>query len=315
MTLLARTAENLFWMARYVERAESVARLLYATLRISQMASAYPEETNEWETALRGAACDQLFFDRHPAATPEAVIAFMAFSDDNPSSIRNCLRSARQNARSVRTALTSDTWEAINASWLELKRVDTRDFSPRGINRFIGWVKETSLRIDGSAMRTMLRSDRYWFTRLGLYIERADTTARLLEIKCNLLLPREERVGGSLDYYQWTALLRAVSAQSAYHWVYRQHLRPDLIADLVILREEMPRSLASCYDNLSDYLEAIAQAYGRQGPAQRQARKTIGRLRNARIGEILDTGLEAFARDFIAENNRLGVAITEQYLS
>ncbi|MEO1200313.1 MAG: alpha-E domain-containing protein [Pseudomonadota bacterium] len=315
MTLLARTAENLFWMARYVERAENTARLLYATSRISQMASVHPEEANDWETALRGAACDQLFFALHGNATPEAVIAFLAFSDDNPSSIRNCLRRARQNARSVRTALTSDTWEAINGSWLELKRIDTHDFSPRGINRFIAWVKESSLRIDGSAMRTMLRSDRYWFTRLGLYVERADTTARMLEIKSPLLVPRAERVGGSLDYYQWTALLRAVSAHSAYHWVYRQQLRPDNIADLLILREEMPRSLASCYANISDYLEEIALAYGRQGPAQRQARKTIGRLRNARISDILTEGLAEFAQEFIAENNRLGAAITEQYLS
>jgi hypothetical protein len=144
--------------------------------------------------------------------------------------------------------------------------------------RFLRWVQESSLRFDGSAYRTMLRNDAYWFSRLGVYMERADNTARILDVKYHMLLPAHERVGGPLDYFQWSAILRSVSALTAYHWVYRESVKPWLIADLLILRDEMPRSLASCYENLVLYLDHIARAYGRQGPAQRQARAVRARL-------------------------------------
>ena len=133
-------------------------------------------------------------------------------------------------------------------------------------------MQETSLRFDGSAYRTMLRNDVYWFSRLGLYIERADNTARILDVKYHMLLPADEHVGGPLDYYQWAAILRTVSALTAYHWVYRESLKPWLIADLLILNAQMPRSLASCYENLVRFCDSIATAYGRQGLSQRQAR-------------------------------------------
>ena len=315
MVMLARTAENLFWMARYVERAENIARMLHAASRISRMALAYPSESNEWESALQAAACAGMFHETREAATQQEVISFLVFDEDNPSSIASCLRTARRNARSVRTALTLDTWEAVNSGWLEFRRFDQEDFSPRGLDRLIGWVKETCLRIDGSAVRTMLRNDPFWFFRLGVFLERAETTARILDVKYHLLLPEHERVGGGLDYYQWTAILRAVSAHSAYHWVYRQSLKPWLIADLLILREQMPRSLASCYANLADHLDNIARLYGHQGPSQRHARATIGRLRNARIEDIFQSGLHEFLVEFIADNNRLGQEIYDQYLS
>ncbi len=138
----------------------------------------------------------------------------------------------------------------------------------------------SSLRFDGSAYRTMLRNDAYWFSRLGVYIERADNTARILDVKYHLLLPAIEKVGGPLDYYQWTSILRTVSALTAYHWVYRENVKPWLVADLLILKDEMPRSLASCYENLVQNLDRIANAYGRQGPAQRHARTVRARLEN-----------------------------------
>jgi uncharacterized alpha-E superfamily protein len=160
----------------------------------------------------------------------------------------------------------------------------------------------------------MLRNDAYWFSRLGLYIERADNTARILDVKYHLLLPPHEHVGGPLDYYQWAAILRTVSALTAYHWVYRESLRPWLIADLLILNSQMPRSLASCYENLVRYCDAIANAYGRQGPAQRQSRAIRARLQNSRMDEIFRTGLHEFIGEFIADNNKLGSAISQQYL-
>jgi uncharacterized alpha-E superfamily protein len=180
--------------------------------------------------------------------------------------------------------------------------------------RFLRWVQESSLRFDGSAYRTMLRNDAYWFSRLGVFIERADNTARILDVKYHMLLPAHERVGGPLDYFQWSAILRSVSALTAYHWVYRESVKPWLIADLLILRDEMPRSLASCYENLVVYLDHIARAYGGQGPAQQQARAVRARLENSPMEEIFQQGLHEFISQFIDDNNRLGEAISEQYL-
>jgi len=175
-------------------------------------------------------------------------------------------------------------------------------------------VQESSLRFDGSAYRTMLRNDAYWFSRLGVYMERADNTARILDVKYHLLLPDNERIGGPLDYFQWAAILRSVSALTAYHWVYRESLKPWQVADLLILKEEMPRSLASCYEAIVRNLDAIATHYGRQGPSQRQARGIRTRLQNSRMDGIFQRGLHEFIGEFIGENNRLGVAITEQFL-
>jgi uncharacterized alpha-E superfamily protein len=160
----------------------------------------------------------------------------------------------------------------------------------------------------------MLRNDAYWFSRLGVYIERADNTARILDVKYHLLLPAHERVGGPLDYFQWAAILRSVSALTAYHWVYRENVKPWLVADLLMLRDEMPRSLASCYENLVQNLDRIATAYGRQGNPQRQARAVRARLQNSKIDEIFQTGLHEVIDDFVEDNNRLGTAISQQYL-
>jgi uncharacterized alpha-E superfamily protein len=161
----------------------------------------------------------------------------------------------------------------------------------------------------------MLRNDAYWFSRLGVFIERADNTARILDVKYHLLLPAHEHVGGPLDYFQWSSILRSVSALTAYHWVYRESVKPWLVADLLILNEQMPRSLASCYENLVQNLDRIANDYGRQGPAQRHARAVRTRLQNSRMDGIFQTGLHEFISSFIADNNRLGSAITQQYLA
>jgi uncharacterized alpha-E superfamily protein len=312
--MLSRTADNLYWLARYVERAEYLARVLEATLRLAALPIAYVGSSNEWETAVATAGCRKLFFARYPEANEENVSEFLAFSTDNPSSIRNCIEMARLNARSVRTALTIETWETINGAWLELKRFGNGPTSREEFLRFLHWVQETSLRFDGSAYRTMLRNDVYWFSRLGLYIERADNTARILDVKYHMLLPDHEHIGGPLDYYQWAAILRTVSALTAYHWVYRESLKPWLVADLLILNEQMPRSLASCYENLVRFCDLIATAYGRQGQAQRQARAIRTRLQNSRMEEIFQTGLHEFIGEFVSDNNALGAAVTSQYL-
>ncbi len=312
--MLSRTADNLYWLARYVERAEYIARILDTTLRLTTLPLAYVGTTNEWESAVATAGCAGVFFETYKEANEETVTEFLAFSAANPSSIRNCFESARLNARAVRTALTIEMWDAINSAWLELKRWGNGPSSREEFARFLRWVLGSSLRFDGSAYRTMLRNDAYWFSRLGVYIERADNTARILDVKYHLLLPVEERVGGPLDYFQWSAILRTVSALTAYHWVYRENVRPWLVADLLILKDEMPRSLASCYENLVQNLDRIANAYGRQGPAQRHARTVRARLENSKIEDIFQSGLHEFIDEFVEDNNRLGTAVTQQYL-
>jgi uncharacterized alpha-E superfamily protein len=313
--MLSRTADNLYWLARYVERAEYLARILEATQRLTATPLADVEASNEWESAVATAGCANAFYAMYADANEENVTDFLAFSSDNPSSIRSCFEVARTNARAVRTALTMEMWDAINGTWLELKRYGNGPTSRGELSSFLRWVQESSLRYDGSAYRTMLRNDAYWFTRLGVFLERADNTARILDVKYHMLLPAHEQVGGPLDYFQWAAILRSVSALTAYHWVYRESLKPWLIADLLILKEEMPRSLASCYENIARFLDHIATAYGRQGPAQRLARGIRTRLQHRRMDEIFQQGLHEFIQEFIADNNRVGATITQQYLA
>ncbi len=312
--MLSRTADNLYWLSRYIERAEYLARILDATQRLTALPLAYVGTSNEWESTVLTAGCAAGFYKVHKEATEDTVTDFLTFSSDNPSSIRFCLELARANARAVRTALTKEMWDAINGTWLELKRYGNGLSSREEFSRFLRWVQESSLRFDGSAYRTMLRNDAYWFSRLGVYVERADNTARILDVKYHLLLPDNERVGGALDYFQWSAILRSVSALTAYHWVYRDSVKPWLVADLLILREEMPRSLNSCYEAIMRNLDSIAGAYGRQGPAQRQAREIRNRLQNSRMDGIFQRGLHEFLGEFITDNNQLATAIAEQFL-
>jgi uncharacterized alpha-E superfamily protein len=312
--MLSRTADNLYWLARYVERAEYLARILDTTLRLTTLPLAYVGTTNEWESAVATAGCANAFFAAHEEATEQTVTEFLAFSASNPSSIRNCFENARLNARAVRTALTMEMWDTINSAWLELRKWGNGPSAREEVARFLRWVLESSLRFDGSAYRTMLRNDAYWFSRLGVYMERADNTARILDVKYHLLLPADEQVGGPLDYFQWSAILRSVSALTAYHWVYRENVKPWLVADLLILKDEMPRSLANCYENLVQNLDHIAKAYGRRGPAQRQARAVRARLENSKIDGIFQSGLHEFIGDFIDDNNKLGTVVAQQYL-
>ena len=219
----------------------------------------------------------------------------------------------------MRTALTVETWTAINDAWLELKRFEAtrraaNDLNLEALTRFLDYVKKASLDFDGACYRTMLRNDAYWFNRLGIFTERADNTARLLDVKYHLLLPSTEAVGGPLDYFQWVAILRAVSAATAYHWVYRDRVKPWLIADLLILKTAMPRSLISCYDSIDSALDALAREDGRSGAAQRQARAMHSKLERSSMTEIFQSGLHEFITAFIEDNAKLAQTISEQYL-
>ncbi len=312
--LLSRTADSLFWTARYIERADNTARLLEAATRLSNVGGSDENPSNEWQSAVLATGMEDLFEERYGEATARTVVDFLAFSEANPSSIRSCLEAARANARSVRTAITIEMWENINAAWLELKRYRTFGQSRGELLEFLRFVKQVALSVDGIAHRTMLRTDGFSFFRIGGAIERADNTARILDVKYHVLLPVGDRVGGGLDYFQWTSILRSVSALTAYHWVYRESLKPWLIADLLILNEAMPRSLASSYDVATRHLDSLSKTYGRQGKAQRMARSIHSDFRNRDIDAIFQAGLHEFVEDFISRNNELGSTIAEQYL-
>ena len=312
--MLSRTADSLFWLSRYVERADYLARTLEAAARLSALPASYGGETNEWESAVQTAGCGPIFHERHETATAETVNRFLICAPENPCSIVKCFEIARTNARAVRTALTSEMWDAINGAWLELQSLNPAQLSPNTLPKFLAFVKETSLRVDGSGHRTMLRNDAYWFSRLGIALERADNTARILDVKYHILLPENATIGGGIDYSQWAAILRAVSAQTSYHWVYRESLKPWLIADLLILNPQMPRSLAACYQSIVANLDELAGAYNSAGPAQRAARTIHRQLAATRIEQVFQHGLHEFITGFIGDNNRAGSAITAQYL-
>jgi uncharacterized alpha-E superfamily protein len=312
--MLSRSAGNLYWVGRYLERADFLSRLIEATLRLEVLPSSYGGAGNAWESALKAAWMDELHAERGLIANETDVSVFLTVDPLNPSSIRSCLEKARANARAVRTSLTLDAWEAINGAWLDVQKAGTRLESRESLVSLLEIVKAAMLSFDGAAHRTMLRGDAYWFIQLGAAVERADNTSRLLDVKYHLLLPKGEKVGGSLDYFQWTTILRTVSALTAYRWVYRDSVKPWLVADLLILNGQIPRSLRSCYQEILRRLDQLAAMRGRRGPAHRIAAATLARLEYANIDTIYSAGLHEFLEGFIGSNNQLGDAIAEQYL-
>ncbi len=312
--MLSRTASNLYWMGRYLERADFTARLIEATQRLAALPSSYGGASNAWESALAATWMTHAYAARGLPIAEAPVSEFLTLDPSNPSSIRCCLDTARANARSVRTALTEEGWEAINSAWIEISRLGVHLDGREALAPLLDLVKHAVSAFEGAAQRTMLRGDAFWFINLGSAIERADNSARLLDVKYHLLLPRGEAVGGSLDYFQWTTILRTVSAMTAYRWVYRDSVKPWLVADLLILNRQIPRSLASCYDEIRRHLDLLASNSGKRGPAHRLASAGHARLGNTDIDAIFASGLHEFLTKFIVDNNKLGEAIAEQYL-
>ena len=309
--MLARAAESVFWLARYVERMDNLARLLEA----AQLMAGLSVADEEWKSVLIAAGCDKTFFAAHDHATAETAALHLGCERANPSSILNCLDYARINARAMRTALTHDMWDAVNEAWLEGRRMTARDFSPETLPETLDWVRTCAIRFSGAYQTTMLRNEIYWFTRLGVFIERADNTARILDVKYHVLLPQHSGVGGMLDYYQWTSVLRAVSAVRAYQWVYRGEVKPWNVAELLLLRPEMPRSLRRCYEEINTCLTEIAAVHeGRLGPPHALAGEIAGELRTTTIAAIFQTGLHEKLTELIDRTADLGTEIGAFYM-
>lgn len=312
--MLARTAESLFWLARYVERADYLARLLQVAAHMSAV-RVDADRVSEWESAIVAAGCEEDFATKHKQADAQSVVAWLAFDRDNPSSIVNCIETARRNARTVRTALTSDMWDAVNTSWMELRDFDPVTMNEDRLTEFLDWVKSRTSQVHGTYASTMLRRDGFHFTRMGQFLERADNTARLLDVKYHVRLPTLQDVGGLVDYYQWVAILRVVGARRAYRVLFKGRVEPAQVAELLLLRPEFPRSLVFCFDQIVMNLDAIAdQDPKRSAESKRLAHSQYAELRFGRIDKVLDVGLHEYLTTFVTRCEELGTEIAHGHL-
>ncbi|MGE3065890.1 MAG: alpha-E domain-containing protein [Hyphomicrobiaceae bacterium] len=311
--MLGRTANDLFWMARYMERAENMARLLEVGYRIILLPGAGHGGEGEWRSTLRSAGCEEGYVARFKTFETSDVVNFLLFSRDNPSSVYSCLATARRNARAQRTALTKEMWQALNSAWIEFAAIDPARLTSNELPRLFDWIKDRSALFRGALLNTILRNDTYYFSQIGTFLERADNTSRILDVKYYLLLPDAQFVGSGIDNVQWAAILRSVSAHRSYRWVYREPYRPWLIADYLILNRQMPRSLRSCYEEILPALDELGAHYGMRHSCHALAAETTQRLREGDMTAIFQSGLHEFLRDFIARNSRLGFDISSAY--
>jgi len=308
--MLSSTAANLYWIGRYMERAEFTCRLVEATLRLNAL-SDHAAGDQAWKSALSVVGASRAFAARSGGASAASIRRFLTLSAGNSTSIRSCLASARDNARAARTALTVEGWEAINRAWL-LIRDRTK---PGGAQATLHLVESLKAEIRGfeGALSRMLRSEGCWFMHLGQVIERGDNTARLLDVKYYLLLPPGQAVGGALDRDQWGTLLQIVSARTAYRHIYGGAPQPWRVADFLIFRDEMPRSLVASAEETVALLSAFAARSGRQGPADRIARKRLDRIQGIDINNVVQDGLHEWLHAYIRENGAIDQAIAKQF--
>ncbi|WP_137136191.1 alpha-E domain-containing protein [Rhizobium sp. FKY42] len=309
--MLGRTANGLYWMFRYIERAENIARLVDAGLRVSLTRTGSTDE--DWDGVLQSAGVRDEYVDLHGKVTTANAIDYLLREKTNPSSVMSCIDSGRNNARMVRTALTRETWEATNECWIELKQLLEKRVKPADLPAVIDTIKRRAGLIRGAFHGSMLRNDLYNFSRIGTFIERADNTSRILDVKYYVLLPAVSQVGSSLDNFQWESILRSVSAHRSYGWVYDAEYRPSNIADFLILNRRMPRSLAYCYEKIVSNLRYLAEDYGERHTAHDTADSIRTMLKRGEIGDVMDQGLHEFLEDFISRNNQLSVEISEGY--
>jgi uncharacterized alpha-E superfamily protein len=314
--MLCRVANELFWMSRHIERAENTARMLDVTYRTSLMPYQVTEPglawAEPWAVPLITSGIATEYYRSNPALSGEAVLKFLIFDATNPSSIYCCLRAARESARSVRGAITSEMYEDLNAAWLEMRDYDYDTVQQMGVSDFLEWVKMRSHLFRGVTFGTMLRDEAYHFIRLGTHLERADNTARILDVKYHLLLPSTAGVGGAVDYYQWSALLRSVSGFESYRKIYSDVITPRRVAELLILRDDMPRSLHGCMNMIHETLERLGNGHGRE--LTRLSGQLHAQLHYGRTDDIIVFGLHEYLMDFLERISTLGDEISRVYL-
>jgi uncharacterized alpha-E superfamily protein len=308
--MLSRTADHLFWMSRYIERAENLARLLDVTYQMSLVPQSLDAINQSWAAIIALNSLEEAYAKKYSTVNGENVLKFMVSDPDNFASIHSCLRMARENAHAVRGTLTTEMWETLNSTWLEAREKTFDQLYNAGIGDYFEWVKMRSSLSRGTTLGTLLQDEAYHFIRLGTLLERADNTARILDVKYHVLRPQGDE--GATDFYEWGALLRSVSAFEVYRKVYRDVITPERVAELLIFNKDMPRSLQFCLNSVIKNLDLIANS--NSGETQRQAGMLHAQLRYGRIEDILEHGLHEWLSDFMDRIYMLGNGISKDFL-
>ena len=314
--MLSRTADHLFWMSRYTERAENTARMLNVHHETSLLPQSAAVSQYGWLGVLSLSELLPAYTERQGEVSPRGVMRFMVLDEENPSSLLACLKAARENARAVRGTLTTEVWETLNQTWLEMSRLARSGDFEEDPAEFFEWVKFRSHLSRGVTLGTMLQDEAFHFLRMGTFLERADNTARLLDVKFHAV---ESEFFGTAsekdleyDFYHWAAILRSVSAFEIYRKVYRDVIVPERVAELLMLREDMPRALHHCMSEVLTNLRLVGA--DPQGDTMRHAGRLRADLRYGHIDEILATGLHAFLTQFLDRVNQLGGHISRDFL-
>ncbi len=319
--MLSRTADHLFWMARYMERAENTARMLDVNYQTSLLPQSADAAENGWLGLLSISELTADYTERYGEVTARRVMDYMVSDERNPSSIYSCLMAARENARAVRGTLTTEVWETQNQTWLEFQRMLRNKAFEKDPGDAFEWVKFRSHLSRGVTVGTMLQDEAFHFLRIGSFLERADNTARMLDVKFHAVESEFFGTGAGngngvkdqeYDFYHWSAILRSVSGFEVYRKAYRNVIRPEKVAELLILRADMPRSLAACMDEVVSNLQRVANEQSHD--TLRRAGRLQADLRFGRIDEILATGLHAFLSQFLERVGTLGVGISRDFL-
>ena len=310
--MLGRTANGVFWMCRYLERAENTARLVDAGFRMAMTRGTIASE-EEWRSVVVTTGQQRLYALHNGTYTGIQVWNFILRDKHNPNSVLNMIEAARSNARGVRTALTREVWEATNEAWMNLRTMLARPVRESGLGDVLAAIRRHATLVRGAMDGTMLRNDNFNFARVGTFVERADNTARILDVKYYVLLPSLAYVGSSLDHVQWETVLRSVSGERAYRWLNAGVMDPRGIAEFLILDGRFPRSLASCYAKLSSNLGGLARQYGSEAKSQELLRQLNTSFEEGDIARIFEAGLHEFITRFIAGNQQLAQSIANDY--
>jgi len=310
--MLSRTADHLFWMARYTERAENAARMLDVRVQYSLMPQTAQAEQQGWRTMLEVSELEGQFDAKYSELSQKNVIDFMVRDPDHPSSIVNCLRAARENARAVRGTLPTEVWETENTTWLMLQQHLNNRMYETNPGQFLEWVKYRSHMSRGVTIGTMFQDEAFNFIRLGTFLERADNTARILDVKFGFLDADTEGAGTQEAFYYLAALLRSVSAFETYRKVYRDAITPTRVAELLILQPKMPRSLIACVAAVAENLQEVRNEVSRD--TERRVQKLHAMLQSLDIDEILERGLHEFLTSFLASISEIGQGISRDFL-
>ena len=310
--MLGRTANGLFWMFRYLERAENTARLLDAGLRMALTRDLVTAE-EEWRSVMATAGQKQGYEAKHGTYTGMQAWNYMLRDKDNPASIMAMFGQVRQNARLARNAISGELWEAINENWLVMEKQLGKPVGENRVLDTVATIRRAGTLAHGAMEGSMLRDEGYHFAQAGTFIERADSIARILDIKYYLLLPSLSYVGSSLDTGQWDQVLRSVSGDRAYRWLNAGQIDAKGICEFLILDDAFPRSLAFCHSELRANLAALARLHGREGQSNELMREADTRIADLTIDEVFEQGLHEFLIGFMSSNAAIGQAIAQDY--